>query len=97
MKSNLPDKTVYGDDCDFITELYQKKESMYQKANTILTNKNLLVNEDKTENATIRRKEKEKEEEWRNIIKLGSKLGDWKDIKRKKELSNIALSNNEIV
>ena len=58
MKSNLPDKTVYGDDCDFITELYQKNESTYQKAKTILTNKNPLVNEDKTENTTIKRKEK---------------------------------------
>ena len=55
---------------------------------SLLTNKNLLVNEDKTENTTAKREEIETEEEWRNIIKLGSKLGDLKDIKRRKELSN---------
>ena len=70
----------------------KKKESIYQKAKTILTNKNLLVNEDKTENTSIERKDIETEKEWRNIIKLGSK-----DIKRKKELSNIGQLNNETV
>ena len=55
---------------------------------SLLTNKNLLVNEDKTENTTAKREEIETEEEWRNVIKLGSKLGDLKDIKRRKELSN---------
>ena len=39
MKSNIPDKIIYGDDWDFITELKQKKESIYQKAKTILANK----------------------------------------------------------
>ena len=55
---------------------------------SLLTNKNLLVNEDKIENTTAKREEIETEEEWRNVIKLGSKLGDLKDIKRRKELSN---------
>ena len=63
----------------------------------ILKNKHLLVDEDKTQNKTIKRKEVETEEEWRNVIKLGSKLGDWENTKRRKELSNIALSNNETV
>ena len=70
---------------------------MHEKAKTLLTNKNLLVNEDKTENTTIKRKEIETEQEWRNAIKLGSKLGDREDIKGRKELSNIALSKNETV
>ena len=39
---------------------------------TLLTNKNLLANGDKTENTTIKRNETE--EEWRNVIKLGSNL-----------------------
>ena len=37
----------------------------------------------------------EEENKWRNVIKLGSKLGDREAIKRRKELSNIAMSNNE--
>ena len=39
MKSNLPDEMVYPDDWNFITELDQKKERIYQKAKTILTKK----------------------------------------------------------
>ena len=52
-----------------------KERKAISKAKTILANKNLLVNEDKTEVISIKRKEMETEEEWRNVIKLGSKLG----------------------
>ena len=41
------------DDCNFMTELEQKKERIYQKAKTILAN-NLSGNEDKTENITFK-------------------------------------------
>ena len=92
MKSNLPEEIVNADDWDFITELEQKKERINQKAKTILTNKNLPVSEDKTGNKTIKRKKIETEKEWRNVIKLGWNL---EDIKRRKELSNIALSTTK--
>ena len=84
MKSNLPHEMVYPDDWNVITELDQKKERIYQKAKTILTKKNLLVNEDYTENTTIKREAIETEEEWRNVIMLGSKLSDQEDMKRRK-------------
>ena len=42
----------------------------------------------------MKRGSKEEEREWRNVIKLGSKLGDWEDIQRRKELATIALSKN---
>ena len=45
-----------------------------------MTSKNLLVSEEKTEYTTVKRKPKEEEKEWRNVIKLGSKLGDQEDI-----------------
>ena len=67
---------------------FQTKWCMLGTEISLLTNKNLLVNEDKIENTTAKREEIETEEEWRNVIKLGSKLGDLKDIKRRKELSN---------
>ena len=60
MKSNLSPEMLYADDCNFITELEQKWERIYQKAKTILTNKNVLVNEDKTENTAIKRQVIEK-------------------------------------
>ena len=49
------------------------------------------------EKTTIKRKEKETEKERTNVIKLGSKLGGRKVIKKSKELSNIALSNSKTV
>ena len=45
-----------------------------------MTSKNLLVNEEKTEYTTVKRGSKEEEREWRNVIKLGSKLSDQEDI-----------------
>ena len=68
-----------------------------KKTKTILTNKNLPVNEDKAENITIKKTQTETGEEWKNVINLISKLGDQEDIKRRKELSNAALSNNKTV
>ena len=35
------------------------------------------------------------QEKWRDVLKLGSLLGDKKDIKRRKDLSNIAMRNLE--
>ena len=35
------------------------------------------------------------EEAWRNVIKLGLKLGDREDIQRRKELATIAMNDNE--
>ena len=51
----------------------------------------------KIERIQLSTERKQKQEEWKNVIKLGSKIDDQEDIKRRKELSNIALSNNETV
>ena len=40
---------------------------------------------------------KKTEKERRNVVKLGPKLGGRKVLKKRKELSNIALSNNKTV
>ena len=45
----------------------------------------------------MKRGSKEEKREWRNVIKLGSKLGNWEDIKRSKELATIALAKNDII
>ena len=52
---------------------------MNKKAKEIMTNKNLLVNEEKTEYTTVKRGSKEVEKRWRNVITLGSKFGDQED------------------
>ena len=61
---------VYADHWDFITELDLKKERIYIKAKTIQTNKNLLVNKDKTENRTIKSEEIETEMEKRHQVRI---------------------------
>ena len=94
MESSTPKEIMYVDDCDFITEIKKDEEKIYEKAKEVMTSKNLLVNEEKTEYTTVKRGSKEEEREWRNVIKLGSKLGDWEDIQRRKELATIALSKN---
>ena len=94
MESSIPEEIVYADDCDFITEIGKAKVNIYGKAKEIITSKNLLVNEEKTEYTTVKRGLKEEKGEWRNVIKLRSKVGDREDIQRIKELSTIALAKN---
>ena len=60
-----------------------------------MTSKNLLVNEEKTEYTTVKRGSKEEGKKWRNVIKLGSKLGGREDIQRRKELATITLAKND--
>ena len=55
------------------------------------------MNKEKTEYTAVKRGSKEEETEWRNVIKLGSKLGDWEDIQRRKELATIALMKNNAI
>ena len=95
MESSIPEEIVYADDCDFITEIEQTKDEVYEKAKEIMKSKNLLVNEEKTEYTAVKRGSKEEERDWRNVIKLGSKLGDREDIQRRKELATIALLKND--
>ena len=67
---------MYADDCDFIAEIEKTRYKIYEKAKEIMKNKNLLVNEEKTEYTTVRRGSKEEEREWRNVIQLRSNLAD---------------------
>ena len=53
---------------------------------------NLIVTEDKREHTIVKRGTKEEENKYRNVIKLGSKLGDREDIEGRKGLATITLS-----
>ena len=88
---------MYADDCDFIIETEKTKDKIYEKPKEIMKSKNLLMNEEKTEYTTIERGSKEEEREWRNVIKLGTKLGDREDIQKRKELAVIAVSKNDAI
>ena len=62
-----------------------------------MKSKNLLVNKEKTEYTTVKRGSKEEEREWRNVIKLSSKLGDQEDIRKRKKLATIAPAKNDAI
>ena len=47
------------------------------------------------EYSTVKRGSKEEEREWRNVIKLGSILGDWEEIQGRKELATVALAKDD--
>ena len=96
-KSYLPENLEYADDCDFLTELEKKQTQQLNKCNEILMKYNLQLNQSKTEKTTIERKKKQKDEKWRDVIKLGSKIGDKEDIKRRKDLATAAMKNNSII
>ena len=89
---DLPVEMIYADDYDHLTEDYEKKMKFKGNVKEILGRYDLKVNEDKTEDTVLRRgkhdkKNKETNEPWRETVKLGSKLGDKEDIKRRKNLA----------
>ena len=88
-ESNLPNELAYADDVDFITEQdYINVDEVQRK----LSEFNLLVNTDKTEYTKLNRRENKIEEEWRKTKKVGSLIGDSEDIKRRKDLSTVAMN-----
>ena len=96
LEEDYPEEMIYADDYDNLTTDVQKKERFKTNAKEILGRDNLLVNEDKTEETVLRRnkhdrRNKTKNEPWRDTIKLGSKLGDPEDIVRRKQLARVKL------
>ena len=97
MESSIPEEIVHADDCDFVTEIEKTKHKIYEKVKEIMKSKNLLVNKERTGYTTVKRGSKVEERGWRNVTKLGSKLGDREDIQRRKELATIALAKNDAI
>ena len=95
-QSNLPNELIYTDDYEFITEDEETKSMVIRKVSKILLSGNLHVNDTKTEVITLKIGNKDTEG-WRKIKKLGSFLGDKKDIKNRKRLANIAFTKLEYI
>ena len=94
-ESNIPNEMEYADDCDLINENWRRKNLSYKAAQTVLTNSNLNVNNDKTEHTVIKRERRKEDEKWRSVKKLGSLIGDKEDIKRRKQLAAAAMNTNK--
>ena len=91
-EEDLPVEIIYADDYDNLTEEHEKKILFKSNVKEILGRHDLKVNEDKTEDTVLRRgkhdkNNKQKNEPWRETVKLGSKLGDEEDIQRRKNIS----------
>ena len=84
--SNLPTEKIYADDADFLSISEHQKDVNTTQIGSILLRRNLLVNDDKTEN-TVFRRDTRINEPWRMSKKLGSLLGDSEDIQRRKNLA----------
>ena len=82
----------YADDISWITTNINAKEYIKNTVPETLTNKNLLVNQEKTEEYTINRKSNQ---DWKTCKYLGSLLGNDEDIKRRKILACEAFRKNK--
>ena len=82
----------YADDTSWVTTNKDTIEDIKSKVPKILTEKNLIVNEDKTEEYTISRTT---DTEWKKCKYLGSLLGNKEDITRRKQLACAAFNKNK--
>ena len=96
-RSKIPAELEYADDTDFIYE--DKEVGTYLKSivKKTLGERNLKVNEDKTEETYINREKEKGDEEWRKTKKLGSLLCDYEDMKRRVQLANFAMSKAKVL
>ena len=90
----LPPEVAYADDVDFLSlKEFRDVNDIQNK----LAPHQLNVNTDKTEYTCVERKTKKSEESWRSTKKVGSLMGDDKDIDRRKSLSMVAMSKMNAV
>ena len=82
----------YADDASWITTSEKSKESVKQTTPQALKNKNLYVNEDKTEDFSVSR---QSQDDWKNCKLVGSLLGNAEDIRRRKQLACAAFAKNK--
>ena len=86
-RTSLPPEFEYADDTDFAFICNEKAKELKKIAKPTLAERNLFVNDDKTEETNIFRADEKEQEVWRKVKKLGSLLGDFEDLKRRQSLS----------
>ena len=101
-KMEMPEEMIYADDYDHLTLDERKQKKFNDNAPNILRQHNLDVNETKTEKTILQRrkhdqKNKTTNEPWRETVKLGSKLGDREDMKKRRQLATGAMNKMEAI
>ena len=82
---SAPQETISANSPDFLTTNENEKNTITDKVREILLRDNLKVNESTTEQTELFRGGRNPER-WTTVKKLGSLLGDTKDIQRRKLL-----------
>jgi hypothetical protein len=83
----LPRCMIYADDIDFISMDVNYLAVVENVASIIFAKWNLTVNIGKTEKTSIQRYSNRLQENWRGVRKLGSLIGDYEDVARRKQLA----------
>ena len=86
----LPEEVIHADDTDFLSSSRTWLDSISPSITEVLREWHLKVNEEKTEQTTLRRERARVAEIWRKTRKLGSLLGDEQDVIRRKQLATAA-------
>ena len=87
---NMPHYIAYADDVDFISNSNVFLNEVQRLAPGCLLQWHININEFKTEHTNIHRRNTRDVEQWRKTRKLGSLLGDAKDVTRRKQLAAVA-------
>ena len=95
INDNAPEEAIYADDADFINISKARDTKITDIVGPLLRKDNLQVNDDKTEHTIITREKKRNQEQWRDVKKLGSLLGDDEDITNRKNQATNAYSKVE--
>ena len=84
----MPEEAVYADDADFIAEEETRKQALLENMTEVLGRANLKVNETKTEQTTLERKNKgicykiaeKKDDDMK--LKLVKEVETWRTVKK---------------
>lgn len=90
LDSTIPNEIEYADDTDFISKSEAVVDSIQAEAPKILKSWNLAMNSDKTEKIVLKRETNKDNEKWRTSKKLGTLLGDYEEMQRRKQLASAA-------
>jgi len=90
----LPPKLAFADDVDFVSSSDAYLRGSLPVIGDTLRNWNLNMNEQKTEHTHIHRAADRVAEEWRNVRKLGSLMGEPEDLSRRIQLAGAVLQKS---
>ena len=93
----LPIEAIYADDTDFISSSCKVIAAIEPAATVALGEWNLAVNTDKTDLTILQRQKTKQDETRRSTKKLVTLLGDYKEMRRRKQLAAASFSNLSVI